>query len=321
MKFKLFWFSLLAFFLLAIFYQSCTRIDKKSGIGIEQIALEDRKILSAFFEILIKHEEGGFTLFGKKPITFAEYLLPQENAVIDKETIIPLLLEEGWKVFQKYPQLFVSNNFLLKRSINPKDRLSIVYLTLVNKKIALNVIEEHLDLFKEVYGSKFNPKNYLESLEEVAWEEPKLAGILLGYGRKSAWAFHRIREIPLYYNTHPEVLEKELELLTDASKKANSIYSNIGVQDHQVSDFLKPSPGFPSLADELNYINEHYSFFELDGTDFTCSPFSSFGFRCLDNDEEVAKLQSAYQETLSILNKSYDSKPFLQVTLEQWQKD
>lgn len=320
MKSKSLWLFLLTLLLLAIVPPSCTKIIKNGGNGLDQIDPKDLRVLEAFFEILIKHEDCGFTLFGKKPISFAEYLLPEERAAIGKWTVFPHLLEEGWKAFQKYPQVFDSSKFSLKRSINSADPLPVVYLTLINKKAALEVIEAHIDLFRETHGPKFNPKSYLESLEEAAWEEPKLAGILVGYGSMSAWAFHRIREIPLYYEAHPEVLERELAQLTEESKKANSDYIEIRIKG-LAPDELKPSFDFPSIAEELNYITEHYSYFELDGTDFTCSPFSSMGFRCLDNDEEVTRLQKSYQETLDVLTKSYQNRPFLEVTLEQWRKE
>jgi len=229
-------------------------------------------------------------------------------------------MEEGWKVFQKYPEVFSSGRFTLKRTINPADPLPVVYINLVNKQAALESIQENIQVFQEEFGPQFNPENYLDSLEHVAYQNSSLTGILMGYGARSGWAFHRKGKILQFYFDNPEIFQKDKINWLPANRDEIEHFGYARMP-HPVISQLPPTAGFSSLAEELNYITEHYSFFEMDGTDYSFSFFGLPTFACLDDDVGIAEIEKNYKETLKVLSKSYENRPFLEVTLEQWQKE
>ena len=317
LRFILFPLLVISFLILPL---SCSRRRGESKSGLEKISPADRKILEVFFEMLFTHDATGFTLFGNKPITNFCYVLPEEGSSINERNVFGALMEEGWKVFEKHPEIFRSNNFSLKRSINPIDPLPVVYITLVNKKVALETIQKNILLFQEQYGFEFDPNNYLTSLEYVAYEPSVLTSILLGYGEKSGWAFHRHCLILQYYYEHPYVFEADRNKLSAESIDEILCYGPPRIPEPFLTD-LNPTPGFTSLAEELNYIIEHYSAFRLEGTEHFCTFFGLPAFACLDNDEGIKLVEKSYKTTLETLSSRYKNRPFLEVTLEQWQKE
>lgn len=79
----------ICFVILTVFILSATVFfTGRKENDISQITIEDQKILSAFFEILLKQSPAGFTLFGDKPISFHPYILPHDNEAITKKMFI-----------------------------------------------------------------------------------------------------------------------------------------------------------------------------------------------------------------------------------------
>lgn len=228
-------------------------------------------------------------------------------------------MEEGWKVFQKYPNVFASENFLLKRTINLEDPLPVVYINLINKKSAIDVINKNISHFREKYGPLFDPEKYLASLEHIAYEQENLVGVLMGYGVKSGWTFHRDRVISQFYQEHPEIFGKDRAKMPSVSEENILACANLRMKE-PVPDDLSPSLGFTSLAEELNFITEHRTFFDLPGVDFSVSEFDTPMFACLDCDEELDQLRKKYGETLRLIKEKYKAKSILEITVAQWQK-
>lgn len=317
LRFILFPLLVISFLILPL---SCSRRKEESKNRLEQLSLADRKILEVFFEVLFTHDAAGFTLFGNKPITFLCYILPEEGSSINERNVFGALMEEGWKVFEKYPEIFRSKNFSLKRSIHPMDPLPVVYITLVNKKVALETIQTNILLFQEQYGLEFDAESYLASLEYVAYEPSVLTSILLGYGEKSGWTFHRRCLISQFYYDHPTIFEGDRNKLSTESLDEILYYGPPRIPGPLIND-LNPTSGFTSLAEEFYYIIEHYSAFSLEGTEHFCTFFGLPAFACLDNDEGIKQIEKSYQTTLETLSSRYKDRPVLEVTLEQWQKE
>ena len=303
-------------FLLTLFF-SCNRVKDSE---ISQIAEEDRKILNAFFEVILRQSPSGFTLFGDKPISFYCYILPSEEEEITERNIFSVLMEEGWKVFKKYQHIFPTSHFHLKRSLNPLDPLPVVYITLVNKKSALNVVVENISHFKSKYGKSFDPESYLNSLEHIAYESSNLVGILMGYGVQSGWAFHRAITISRFYRERPSAFEKDKVHMPDVPEEW--VLGRISLEvEKTISDDLLPSIGFSSLAEELNYLMKHYSFFEIEGAHFLLSEVGLPEFACLDCDKEIIRSKIKYKQTLIALLERLKGKVLLEEVIRQWKKD
>jgi len=317
MRSRKYWLPFLILFLLSVILFSCSRKVEKR---IDQIINEDQEKLDVFFEVLFKNSPSEFTLLGNKPISFYCYLLPSENAQINEKNVFAVLMEEGWKILQKYPHIFTSNHFELKRTINPDDPLPLVYISLINKIAALNAIKENMDLFQKKYGTSFEPKAYLASLDHIAYEQADLVGILMGYGAKSSWLFYRGRILSQYYQEHPDAFEKDKAFMPSVMEANIFKCANLKIRK-VVPDDLAPSQGFASLAEELNYITEHYSSFELNGAHSFTSEFCLPEFACSDCEEELALIKEDYKKTLISFLERNKEKSALEMVLEEWQKE
>jgi len=244
----------------------------------QQIAVEDLEVLENFFEYLLKHTSFGFTLLGHKPVSYDCYWPPETSEELQGQRLRYGLLAEGWEVFQKYSYLFPEKHFMIAKEFNHP----ISCITLANKQEVEKVINKHLNLFREFYGENFSYSQYVDKLPSVFLEENHLAGILLGYGARNAWAFHRRSEI--------------------SSQKPN----------------LMPSSGFSSLEEELNFINDHRSRFVLENIADEFTMFTIPAFTSLDDDEEVKELADSYTETLNVLHDAVSKYSCLQIFYEKF---
>ncbi len=246
----------------------------------QQIVVEDLEVLEDFFEYLLKHTSFGFTLLGHKPVSYECYWPPETSEELQGQRLRYGLLAEGWEVFQKYSHLFPEKYFFIAKEYDHLSRLSCI--TLANKQEVEKVVNKHLNLFREFYGENFSFSQYVDKLPSVFLEENLLAGILLGYGARNAWAFHRRAEIS--------------SLSTD----------------------LTSSKGFSSLEEELNYINDHCSRFILEHIADEFTMFTIPAFMSLDDDEEVNELADSYTKTLNDLHDATSKYSCLQIFYEKF---
>ncbi len=136
----------------------------------------------------------GYSLCGDKPASIETFpalaKIPLQYAVkIFAKHSAYSIVWNGIETWQSYSHLFPSKNFVF--------RFVPAYSTivLINKRAALKVIEDNLDLFQKYSNSK---QTAAEFLEEVCCPKDKdymiryntaLLGILLGYGRNNSLAF------------------------------------------------------------------------------------------------------------------------------------
>lgn len=162
--------------------------------NLEQISLEDRQKLEKFFDYLMHNSIIGYTLCGDKPASLETFpvlaKIPPHYAVkiLAKHPGYSIVWN-GIETWQRYSHLFSSTNFVLR--FVPADST----IVLINKRAALKVIEDNLDLFQQYSNSK---QIAAEFLEDVCCPKDKdymirynktLLGILLGYGRNNSLAF------------------------------------------------------------------------------------------------------------------------------------
>ena len=244
----------------------------------QQIATEDLEVLEDFFEYLLRYTPFGFTLLGNKPVSYECYLTPRTSEELKGQRLRYGLLAEGWEVFQKYSHLFPKEHFLLAKEYNHP----ISCITLANKQEVEKVINKHLNLFREFYGENFSYSQYVDKLSFVFLEEQVLAGILLGFGARNAWAFHRREEM------------------------------------RSLSPDLVPSKGFSSLEEELIYIKDHKTRFILENIADEFAMFEIPAFMALDDNEEVKELADSYTKTLSVLHDAISKRSCLQIFYEKF---
>jgi hypothetical protein len=67
---------------------------------LQEISESDRQDLDQFFQLLIKQESMGFTLFGQKPVTVANFV----SFTYDYPHVVYcLIFEKGWAAWQRFP--------------------------------------------------------------------------------------------------------------------------------------------------------------------------------------------------------------------------
>jgi hypothetical protein len=162
--------------------------------NIEKIPAKDREILETFFDYLIHNSIIGYSLCGDKPASIETLpilsKIPIQYAVkIFAKKQGYSILQNGIKTWSEYSYLFPSKNFVF-RFVSEYNTI-----VLINKKEALRVIEENLDLFQKYTHSK---QISTEFLKEVCYPKDRdyliqynraLLGILLGFGRNNSLAF------------------------------------------------------------------------------------------------------------------------------------
>ncbi len=168
---------------------------------IQEIPLDDRFVLEAFFRELLFHEGGAFVLFGSKPLALSGYYRIENSNLTGWGAFILLShhngqLKEGWMIWQKYKHLFPMNNFMLKSYGTPDDDSVTLYF--LNKTLCAEMIQRYIEDFKTVLGDRISCEIIMDwfndpskDLIESLGNHQALYGTLLGFGRDNAWFFHR----------------------------------------------------------------------------------------------------------------------------------
>ncbi len=277
-----------------------------------KLSKEDRLAIEPLLKDLVLNNHFGYVLAGEKPVAFTAYFQQMrfENVLFIKN-FRSINVEQSWKALEKIRSKLNSENFLLtKKEYNffdfkgsNQECVDIVnVITIINKKLFLCTVQEHLACFKKALGDWVTPEKLLLkvsestiSLFEVLDKNEGLFGILLGYGKNNAFAFKRYLELahcvdPLFYEAAP--------------------FCSLQT--------IKPSLGFSCLEEEYAYFQEQLLLFDLQ---FPFSVFLPPAFRVLKDDEETSILKEKYRKAHRRLMKTYQGKDFLEVTLKQFIAD
>ena len=303
-----------------VFLTSCTREKDNWHENLKNIPEADKKALSDFFAILIKQNEFGFTIFGNKPVSVISYVEPDVNKVLELDNldVHPILIEKGWKIWQKYIQLFPCNNFLFGKYHSQIYGKIISNIFLINKREIAALLKGNTKIHFSEQENTFS-NHSIELLTDFLSKEKMnqvTLGIVLGYGCINSKAFNRRTEISFFYSNNPDILENDRKKLTNESLEMCFLH-NIECSKTGPQINLEPSKGFDSIADEFNYLNCHLQLFELEGTALGITSFGTPAFVALNNEPETEKLLENYQITLNKMTNTYKNKLFLEATLEQ----
>ena len=128
------------------------------------VSKEDQEILESFFSYMISFECFGYVLAGVKPMAAGGFDTHfTRENTLSEEGIKQRRLRLGWETWEKYASLFPSKNFLLRLSKNPVAP-SFYWVVLINKDLCLKCIEENLEIFKSVLGNSVTPQSILDRL-------------------------------------------------------------------------------------------------------------------------------------------------------------
>ncbi len=288
---------------------------------IQQIPESDRKDLEHFFRLLFKEELFGYTLFGEKPISSADFAPPIYDI---QHYRLRIIFNKGWEAWQRNEHLLSQKYFSLKREEDELTRSTHFYI--INKAATLQAITNYIDNFKNELGNKKPPEQLLEQLCDPkdrvnnVLKSQFLWGIFFGFGKDSARIFQREEEILkiLFARMLPPFSQKNksFESLDQSAKQAISF-----LFAHKRYNFAKDTSApldIENAIRELTNISENRNYFELFSHEPILEQFSSPDFIIWDNHEETRQLQETYEKTKSLLRVAYKSGHFLEATLKQW---
>lgn len=288
-------------------------LDVKSIL--QTIPQDDRISLERFFQLLICDEVFGYTLFGQKPMSAADFCYPSYYFHRVAQRIV---FDKGWGAWIRHKHFFPSDHFVLKRE-DLKENGNTSHFLLINKQSTLRTIQEHLDIFQNALGKAMTGEQILEKICDPDVDihsflsRQCLWGILFGFGKTNACNFDRENEIYKVLSgkiTPPFFSKKDLESLCPLGKDFIKRYSP------EQSSFISQSA--LGLIKELNDIIGGKKEFELFGSDFYLDRFSRPYFVSWENCPETIKMQQLYIKTRAILKEAYRNGSFLEVTFRQW---
>ena len=154
----------------------------------------ERDVLEGFFRVMIEKSEGGYVLFGRKPICIHGFHVEDYFIQENERHLSNVYLREGAYLWRKLNFNNKDENIIIHIYQRP-DTLakSYIHVLLINKELCLNVIQKNLSLFQYVLGPNVTPSALLnklidpnESFHHVLREDKVLIGILLGFGTQNS---------------------------------------------------------------------------------------------------------------------------------------
>jgi hypothetical protein len=172
--------------------------------NIDCISTEDRVCIENFFRYIVYETPAAFTLFGDKPISIIEIDV-WTNPYYFTDSAVSYELRRNFSKWKKYAHLFPSKKYVfVENDIFDRSRFCIL---LINQEACLKIIKEHLLLFQENINEKISAEEILNRITsssrlfDTLCSHQGLLGILLGFGKNNAFAFHDIYERHLPFRT------------------------------------------------------------------------------------------------------------------------
>ncbi|PWU14973.1 MAG: hypothetical protein C5B45_03530 [Chlamydiae bacterium] len=263
------------------------------------ISEKESLFMEALLQSMIFEQDFGYTLFGDKPVSLAEYFLnPSFDTIFfgKRGSLFPIA--EAWSILEKNVLCHLQGNYLLLKQANHTKNFCPFQIIIINKSSFLQTVTEHLDLFCKLLEKKLDPKELLDevifnqrSLWDILKGNQALYGIVLGYGKKNSLAFKRRWELGQVFSfNHQNAL-------------SNPLY------------YPRPSKRFSSSEEEYRYFEEQHDFFDI-----RTSPLSPLIPPCFmimkDIDIETKLLEKKYKKTFKKLIEIYAKGDFWSITLE-----
>lgn len=263
-----------------------------------EINSEDKNTLKPLFKDWVFNNHFGYVLNGDKAVATTGYfkVVPVGNLLAGR-TKPKFNFQKSWGVFEKYPNLSDSENFIILKNIDKIISDEVVHITIINKKKFLETVKDHLDLFKVTLGNKISPENLLKQISErktCLWEslhkDEELYGILLGYGVEASRTFKRKMEIgpfidPWYQLTHSFRLQVPI-----------------------------PGADFSSIEDEYVWLQNNLIPFDLD---FPFSFINPPNFMTVKGSKEEQMLIRKYKAAHKKLLKIYSNQDVVSTMIKQ----
>lgn len=256
--------------------------------------ISEREILEKFFRTFLSESQGGYVLYGSKPIC-TEGILPQETNLLilgDDLHKRNVIFKQGLKVWEKSPRK--NRKYLIH--FYEKPSYGWQQIALINREAFLTTVERNLPLFQYILGPKVSPEglfekliNPEESFSSVFLDNKVLIGIVLGFGTQNA----------LYAS-------REENLIDSLSQKERIPFKSLNSST--------PSFDYFSLDEELDYLNQ--SLYISKDLITKSDPYIPW-FSCLKN-KQTKMLIKSYSNTQGKVSQVLKSKRFIREILNKF---
>ena len=232
---------------------------KKSPLwqqALNALSDEDRTILEIFFRLLLKDTNGGYVLYGSKPLlteqVFSIGEKRNEIGIISKWTRFSVILQRGFRIWNKLP--FKSQNYLIQSYHTPV--YGAAEFIFANKQSFFHVIEQNLTLFQYALGPEVSSQGLWSQLKDsnqtfssIFKNEKVLFGIVFGYGTQNALKVSREEYVDdnLYYAQNILPLKSSH---TRATLIASKQKPRLDRENFFLNYGISPSFGFTHLKEE-----------------------------------------------------------------------
>jgi hypothetical protein len=171
-------------------------VDLSTTEKLITISENDQLVLERFFQVLIKSDGLGYTLFGSKPVCLSSYFssVPLGNMLRGCNSNA---IKSGWQVWKKHESNFRHPKYLIFEEMEFVDDTEIHLLYFINKEKLLEMLNKYHRLFEQELKREFDPERFLceieqkKTLSSLLNGHEGLLGVLLGYGMESSMNYHR----------------------------------------------------------------------------------------------------------------------------------
>jgi FKBP-type peptidyl-prolyl cis-trans isomerase len=220
-------------------------------------------VLEDFFRTMLEGSEGGYVLFGKKPICINGYLIEDTFLGENERHKISVYLREGASIWKQTNNTKTDQNIII-HVYNREDSLatSYIHVLFINKNLFLNTVQSSLPLFQYVLGPEITPESLLQKLVDpnekfhsVLKNDKVLIGILLGYGVQNSLYVSRIENLEeMLFSPEKPPFKNLRSKFGEIRKEYEQMLLSKSTNPKNVRNDLQPSFGYKSLKDELHQL-------------------------------------------------------------------
>lgn len=223
--------------------------EPSGGKSVIQMSRQEARELDSFFREILIPDALAYTLVGVKPLSFACYRQNDSRFWGANRRI-----SRGWEVWEKYKHLLENDRILFWKEESPwvKD---VTCLVMADRRRCAQIIEQNND-FQRILGSQvadlFGEVSKTRFFGETMQMHDALIGILLGFGKRNAWLYHR--------NNHSSTPVKLPRIWNRLIEKESSSYEwkYLVLQSIDITDLALPRfVGDPDSEESQCLMNEY----------------------------------------------------------------
>lgn len=233
------------------------QVTKTIDASYNLLTPDEKRSLEYFFSTAIKkHHLGHVLFFSKKPASLLGSSISSEPTE-DNELFL-----KGWKVWKEKEPYFPHPNFIIHHeNVVFSNGNSALHIYFINKQTLSNFMSAHEDHLKEILGENFSKIDLIRDLEErkiksLFDSDQAFLGLLLGFGLESSQAFKKNKS-----KKNESSQQLKFILCIDKDKvniKESSSNKNILIFNEKAKVFPVSFLGDPT-SPEVRMLQENYS--------------------------------------------------------------